>query len=83
MGPIPGILRGYRIFYNNLNISGSPTYNETVDASTLSYEITLLEVYSRYEITVLAFTVADGPQSSPEIMYTANKVLPRKFSEEF
>ncbi|KAJ7390085.1 hypothetical protein OS493_027115 [Desmophyllum pertusum] len=74
-GPIPGILRGYKIRYQNMNISG-PIQEYSVDVSTLSYEIKWLEAYTKYNITVLAFTVADGLESIPEMVYTARKTLP-------
>ena len=77
-GPVPGIIRGYRIFYKNLNLSLSPVEETSVDANTLSYEITSLEPNSEYKIKILAFTVADGPKSAPKSVYTDKKVLPRK-----
>ncbi|KAL9958642.1 hypothetical protein ACROYT_G035690 [Oculina patagonica] len=76
LGPIPGILRGYRIIYYNLNITGSPMEELTVDANTLSYEIPWLETYSRYRIGIAAFTVADGPWNSSVMVYTDKKDLP-------
>ena len=76
--PVPGIIRGYRIFYKNLNLSLGPVEETSVDANTLSYEITQLEPYSEYKIKILAFTVADGPKSDPKTVYTDKKVLPRK-----
>ena len=77
-GPVPGIIRGYRIFYKNLNVSLSPVEETSVDANTLSYEITSLEPNSEYRIRILAFTVADGPKSDSKSVYTDKKVLPRK-----
>ena len=50
----------------------------SVDANTLSYELTWLEDYSKYRIKILAFTVADGPKSQEVELYTDMKVLPRK-----
>lgn len=77
-GRVPGIIRGYRIFYKNLNLSLSLVQETSVDADTLSYEITSLEPYSEYRIRILVFTVADGPKSSQKTLYTDKKVLPRK-----
>ena len=78
LGPVPGIIRGYRIFYQNLNLSLSPVEETSVVANTLSYEITSLEPYTEYLINILAFTVADGPISASKSIYTDKKVLPRK-----
>ena len=76
--PVPGIIRGYRIFHQNLNLSLSPIEETSVDANTLSYDITSLEPYTEYLINILAFTVADGPKSASKSIYTDKKVLPRK-----
>lgn len=76
--PVSGIIRGYRIFYKNLNLSLSPVEETSVDANTLSHEITRLEPNSEYRIKIVAFTVADGPKSAPKTVYTDKKVLPRK-----
>ena len=59
-------------------MSLSPVEETSVDANTLSYEITSLEPYSEYRIRILAFTVADGPKSASQLVFTDNKVLPRK-----
>lgn len=39
-------------------------------------EIRELEINSKYEIRVLAFTVADGNESEPVVVFTDSKVLP-------
>ena len=91
-GRIPGIVRGYRVFYtkvedivsetiyttiDNINITNyianeSALVNETIhDAGQFQWNLTGLEVYTKYCLWVTVFTVADSPNSEAVCMLTA------------
>ena len=81
-GPIPGIIRGYRIIYfpyNKTKELDSPPNVTTVDASVSSMELTDLTNATCYNISVLAFTIKDGPPSASVLIATDEKVIPRKY----
>lgn len=61
-----GELLGYKIFYRSERDPEGSDEIEVVGASTTSYELLYLEMYTRYVITILCFNPAgDGPKSSP------------------
>ncbi|XP_048579474.1 uncharacterized protein LOC116616082 isoform X2 [Nematostella vectensis] len=73
---VPGILRGYVLFYKNMNITDASTKNVTVDSSTTEYTLEGLSLYSKYKIEVAAVTVAVGEKSQPIYVFTSSKDLP-------
>ena len=67
---VHGILRGYRVFYRPISVSGKPIkatarFNEiTVGPSDHSAQLKGLNSFTKYEIKVLAFTdKGDGVKS--------------------
>ena len=58
-----GIIKGYNITYKDWRTGVEKT--QTVDASTRQVELEGLNEFTKYNISVLAFTVkGDGPQSA-------------------
>ena len=64
---VNGIVRGFKIFADKIN--GSETIIDVADNKTEVYIISGLEPSSQYLISMLIYTVADGP---PGIHLTAN-----------
>ena len=62
-----GIARGFKIFADKIN--GSETIINVADNKTEAYIISELEPSSQYLISMLIYTVADGP---PGIHLTVN-----------
>nr|XP_045601913.1 protein sidekick-like isoform X1 [Procambarus clarkii] len=61
-----GELLGYKIFYRSEKDPEGSEEIEVVGASTTSYELLYLDMYTRYVITILCFNPAgDGPKSEP------------------
>ncbi|KAJ7390096.1 hypothetical protein OS493_027127 [Desmophyllum pertusum] len=90
-GRIPGVIRGYRIFYTkaagildqtsyttvdneiitNYIANDTTLMNETAyDVPLLKYEITGLELYTKYCVWMRVFTVADSPNSHAVFLFT-------------
>ena len=58
-----GIIKGYKITYKDWRSGVEKT--QTVDAPTRQVDLTGLNEFTKYNISVVAFTVkGDGPQSS-------------------
>lgn len=66
-----GELLGYKIFYRSEHDPEGTDEIEVVGASTTSYELLYLDMYTRYIITILCFNPAgDGPKSDPSYVRT-------------
>ena len=65
-----GIIKGYKITYKDWRTGVEKT--QTVDAPTRQVQLTELNEFTKYNISVLAFTVkGDGPLSSAITVTTA------------
>ena len=68
---IHGVLLGYKIRYQAVAIGQEPVKDQqilekTVTASTLSLELTNLEIFTLYRVDVLGYTImGDGPPATP------------------
>ena len=64
-----GIIIGFKLLYKKRGSAGVATTLTINDRTTLSKEVTGLDVYTEYEFEVLASTsVGDGPRSSPMVV---------------
>ena len=69
-----GIIIGFKLFYKKRGSAGATTTLTINDRTTLSKEVTGLDVYTEYEFEVLASTLAgDGPRSSPVVFVRTMK----------
>eukprot|EP00118_Oscarella_pearsei_P024080 m.297875 g.297875 ORF g.297875 m.297875 type:complete len:3271 (+) comp40778_c0_seq3:234-10046(+) len=76
-----GIIRMYIVRYNNTD--DGKAANWTVGGDSLTALVTGLNEYSNYSVSVSAFTVAEGPSSSPIAVTTYEDVPsepPRNFN---
>ena len=66
-----GIIKGYNVTYKNLTSEVEKT--QTVDAPTRQVNLTGLNEFTKYDITVLAFTVKGGGPPSSAITVTTDE----------
>ncbi|XP_048579330.1 uncharacterized protein LOC5500862, partial [Nematostella vectensis] len=70
---VPGVLRGFHIWYKPSNYSSGASM--TVRPDALQCVLRGLLKYTPYEVQVAAFTrIGDGPKSHPMVRYTAEDV---------
>ena len=65
-------ITGFRLLYRNLSSVEDPLTVITIEGnSTLSYEVTELGIFTKYEFQVLAFSIMDdGPSSAVKTVRT-------------
>ena len=66
-----GIIKGYNVTYKNLTSEVEKT--QTVDAPTRQVNLTGLNEFTKYDITVSAFTVKGGGPPSSAITVTTDE----------
>ena len=79
LGDRNGFIRGYKLFYSDT--SGREVFVNITSNETLEYIIGGLQSGMPYTISVLAYTVADGPRSIRLVAVTFNECKPHNYVE--
>ena len=66
------MITGFRLLYRNFSFVDDPLTVITIESnSTLTYEVTGLGIFTKYEFQVLAFSImGDGPSSAVKTVRT-------------